>query len=215
MTSSFPRLLAAWLDVRVANRKKVRWQSIATHESGGLSPFRGHSSALNASVQFTRAGAFDKRDVRESRLSRLPHRRRERAHSRVSPCRRLAQKGADCRRQSPDAGDKKFQRCLVAPNYLASVRHTEASSTIRPVWPAGISRRATAQGEVPVTPRRLYLGAEHWAAPRRRPSCLRRRTNGAGRGPITRHPERKMPACLPPPRSPSQSGSTVNSMAVG
>ncbi len=48
MTSSFPRLLAAWLGVRVANRKKVRWQSIATHESGGLSPFRGHRSALNA-----------------------------------------------------------------------------------------------------------------------------------------------------------------------
>jgi hypothetical protein len=40
--------MAAWLGVRVANRKKVRWQSIATHESGGLSPFRGHSSALNA-----------------------------------------------------------------------------------------------------------------------------------------------------------------------
>src|SRR5579863_3822012 len=48
MTSSFPRLLAAWLGVRVANRKKVRCQSLATHESGGLSPFRGHSSALNA-----------------------------------------------------------------------------------------------------------------------------------------------------------------------
>jgi hypothetical protein len=48
MTSSFPRLLAAWLGVRVANRKKVRLQSIVTHDSGGLSPFRGHSSALNA-----------------------------------------------------------------------------------------------------------------------------------------------------------------------
>ena len=48
MTSSFPRLFAAWLGVRVANRKKVRWQSIATHESGGLSPFRGHRSTLNA-----------------------------------------------------------------------------------------------------------------------------------------------------------------------
>src|SRR6516225_3514032 len=64
MTSSFPRLLAAWLGVRVTNRKKVRWQSIATHESGGLSPFRGHRSALNARVQFTSAGAFDKRDLR-------------------------------------------------------------------------------------------------------------------------------------------------------
>src|SRR5579863_9767333 len=48
MTSSFPRRLAAWLGVRVANRKKVRWQSMATDESGGLSPFRGHSSVLNA-----------------------------------------------------------------------------------------------------------------------------------------------------------------------
>jgi hypothetical protein len=43
----FPRRLAAWLGVRVANRKKVRWQSIARPGSGGLSPFRGHSSTLN------------------------------------------------------------------------------------------------------------------------------------------------------------------------
>src|SRR5260370_29738279 len=75
MTSSFPRPLAAWLGVRVASRKKERWQSIAMHESGGLSPFRGHGSALNAGVQFTRAGAFAKRDVRESGLSRLSRRR--------------------------------------------------------------------------------------------------------------------------------------------
>src|SRR5260370_23741318 len=108
MTSSFPRLFAAWFGVRVANRKKVRWQSIATHESGGLSRFGGHSSALNASVQFTKASAFEKGEVRESRLSRLPHRRRERAQPSASPCRRLAQVGADCRRQSPDTGEKKF-----------------------------------------------------------------------------------------------------------
>src|SRR5580698_5183347 len=85
MTSSFPRLLAAWLGVRVANRKKVRWQSIATHESGRLSLFREHSSALNARVQFTKARAFEQRDVRESGLSRLPRPRRERAPSRASP----------------------------------------------------------------------------------------------------------------------------------
>ena len=84
MTSSFPRRLAAWLGVRVAIRKKVRWQSIATHGSGGLSPFRGHRSALYACGQFTRAGAFDKREVRESRLSRLPHRRRESASPRLT-----------------------------------------------------------------------------------------------------------------------------------
>lgn len=48
MTTLFPRLLAAWLGVRVANRKKVGRRSTATHESGGLSPFRGHSSALRA-----------------------------------------------------------------------------------------------------------------------------------------------------------------------
>lgn len=104
--AQFPRMLAAWLGVRVANRKKVRWQSVGTHESGGLSPFRGHSSALNASVQYTRAGAFGKCDVRESGLSRLPRRRRERAHARVSPCRGMPQEGGDSRRQSPDAGDK-------------------------------------------------------------------------------------------------------------
>jgi hypothetical protein len=115
MTSSFPRLLAAWLGVRVANRKKVRWQSIATHESGGLSPFRGHSSALNASVQFTRAGAFGKCDVRESGLSRLPRRRRERAHARVSACRGMPQEGGDCRRQSPDAGDKNVLTASCRP----------------------------------------------------------------------------------------------------
>src|SRR5271165_6048616 len=108
MTSSFPRRLAAWLVVRIASRKKERWQSIAIHESGGLSPFRGHGSALNAGVQFTRAGAFDKRNVRESGLSRLPRRRGERAHPRVSPCSPLAQEGADCRRQTQGAGEKKF-----------------------------------------------------------------------------------------------------------
>jgi len=108
MTSSFPRLLAAWLGVRVANRKKERWQSIATHESGGLSPFRGHSSALNASVHFTNAGAFEKRGIRESRLSRLPHPRRDPARPRVSLCRRLAQEGEDCRRHSLDTNVKKF-----------------------------------------------------------------------------------------------------------
>jgi hypothetical protein len=99
------------------------------HESGGLSPFRGHSSALNASVQFTRAGAFAKRDVRESGLSRLPRRRRERALRRVSHCRCLAQEGADCRGQSPDAGDKKFQRCFVAPNYLTTGSFVLANRT--------------------------------------------------------------------------------------
>jgi hypothetical protein len=93
MTSSFPRVLGAWPGVRVANRKKIYRLSIATHESGGLSPFRGHSSALNASVQFIRAGAFNKRNVRESRLSRLPHHRGERARLRVSPCGPLAQEG--------------------------------------------------------------------------------------------------------------------------
>jgi hypothetical protein len=70
MTSSFPRLLAAWLGVRVANRKKVRWQSIATHESGGLSPFRGHRSALNAWFYFFEAKAFLQPVKGDSRTSR-------------------------------------------------------------------------------------------------------------------------------------------------
>jgi hypothetical protein len=48
MKTSFPRLLAAWLGVRVANRKKVRYQLVETHQSGGLGPLRGHGSVLNA-----------------------------------------------------------------------------------------------------------------------------------------------------------------------
>src|SRR5579871_6485456 len=105
MASSFPRLLAAWLGIRVANRKKVRWQSIATHQSGGLSPFRGHSSALNACVQSTRTGASDKPDARENGLSCQPHRCQETEHPRVSPSRRLAQHVAD-RQSSPCTGPK-------------------------------------------------------------------------------------------------------------
>jgi hypothetical protein len=53
MTTPFPRLVTAWLRVRVANRKKVRRNSSSTPETGGLSPFRGHSSALHAGIQFT------------------------------------------------------------------------------------------------------------------------------------------------------------------
>jgi len=40
----------------------------------------------------------------------------------------------------PDAGDKKFQRCLVAPNYLTSVRHTSKqhrSTTPKLAAPSG------------------------------------------------------------------------------
>jgi len=113
--AQFPRLLAAWLGVRVANRKKVRWQSAGTHESGGLSPFRGHISAPNASVQFTRAGVFGKCDVRESELSRLPRRRRERAHARVSRCRGMPREGGDSGRRSPDAGDKNVLKASCRP----------------------------------------------------------------------------------------------------
>src|SRR5262245_60873337 len=58
MPSSFPRRVAAWLGVRVANRKKVRWRSTATHRSGGLSPFRGHSSVLNAGGYITPVGGL-------------------------------------------------------------------------------------------------------------------------------------------------------------
>src|SRR5262245_61097584 len=36
---------------------------------------------------------------------------------------------------APDAGDKQFQRCLVAPNYLASVRrHRRAQGDRSTLW---------------------------------------------------------------------------------
>ncbi len=44
MTSSFPRLLAAWLDVRVANRKKVRWHYVLF--PAGSTTMRGRVSLL-------------------------------------------------------------------------------------------------------------------------------------------------------------------------
>src|SRR5262249_31766232 len=55
--------------VRVANRKKVRWQSTATHESGGLSPFRGHRSALSAWTDYIRRDALEKPRKVDRRLT--------------------------------------------------------------------------------------------------------------------------------------------------
>ena len=162
MTSSFPRLSAAWLGVRVASRKKVRRPLIAMHESGGLSPFRGHGSALNAGVEFTRAGAFDKRNVRESGLSRPQRRRGERAHPRVPPCRRPARRARTTagipghQRQQVPTVICRPERSHFGPKY----RSAHSTDHERPLNPGTSRFSRTLQG----TPTRP-LGGSHRAMP--------------------------------------------------
>jgi hypothetical protein len=68
-----------------------------------------------------RAGALDKRNVRESRSSRRAHHGGERARLRVSRCGPLAEKVADCRQRTLDDGEENLKWRPVASNDLASV----------------------------------------------------------------------------------------------
>jgi hypothetical protein len=123
MTSSFPRRLAAWLVVRVASRKKVRWQSIPMHESGGLSPFRGHRSALNASVHCTKARAFEKRGVArrdsDSRVTRLIGLAPLIARQRKTPCR---DRRMSCRRPPWTEADISALRWAISVHNVHAYR---------------------------------------------------------------------------------------------